>query len=708
MARLLINVTAPAATSVAAFEAAMNAALAPLLSHLIGGWDAQTTGALPAYIRECRGILDVETGGTVIATPYTVKVIEAESDTQAAALATAFIAANPLAFFAPGLYRYTDQLPNITKRSLYFLLTNSVLANGQANWAPGYPASTGGGAINTGKTVWVDSVFGNDATGARQRQDLPFLTINAAVTAALSGDVVYVRPGSYTLTAALSKAGITVFCPAGVTISYGASNVINAVGNNLSFNLLGQADFLATGAARFIDTTTSTGQTFFVQFRDHFVSGATFCAIRVSAAGNSMTIRCRNLRMVSGAGSCFSSDNGFASSATAVLDIWADENIANDDATALSLFQPRGTLPTYRFRCGLTMSSAGGSVIDPNGAGNSNTLIQADTFSAPNGILRTTGGGTYAFSGRVIFASSGNAVDTTGGAVVTLSGFATISGATNGILAPAGTLIIAGSSPNVSSSAGPGMTVSGATVTGTMGSITGTTAGLASTGGTTTLSCVAVTASAGPGISHSAGTMRLLASSLIQGTTFAITMTGSGSIAVTANNIVSTSGVALGVAGTTPTLRVNGNFISGSTGGIAYSASSASATIEVAARRLSTGNGGAISMTAGASGALVHVECQTIVTQNPGSAVQFLGGSATLRITGATIGNGQGACIQRDVATGRLVLVACALTSAGASNSIIAAVPTNVILNTPCGASDPIDANVTILGCALTISANIQ
>jgi hypothetical protein len=153
MARLLINVTVSGAQSAAAFEAAMNAALAPLLSHLIGGWDAQTTDKLPAYIREFRGILDVATGGTVIATPYTVKVIEAQSDTQAATLATTFIAANPLAFFAPALYRYTDQLPNITNRSIYFLLFNAVLADGQANWAPGYVVAGGGGGQGDNKIV---------------------------------------------------------------------------------------------------------------------------------------------------------------------------------------------------------------------------------------------------------------------------------------------------------------------------------------------------------------------------------------------------------------------------------------------------------------------------------------------------------------------------------------------------------------------------
>lgn len=58
--------------------------------------------------------------------------------------------------------------------------------------------------VEVGNTVTVDEVFGNDATG--QRQGLPFATVQAALAVAQAGDVVKVRPGTYTLPAA----GITV------------------------------------------------------------------------------------------------------------------------------------------------------------------------------------------------------------------------------------------------------------------------------------------------------------------------------------------------------------------------------------------------------------------------------------------------------------------------------------------------------------------
>ncbi len=45
--------------------------------------------------------------------------------------------------------------------------------------------------------VFVDGTCGDDGTGARERADLPFATIGAAVAAAQAGDVVVARPGSY-------------------------------------------------------------------------------------------------------------------------------------------------------------------------------------------------------------------------------------------------------------------------------------------------------------------------------------------------------------------------------------------------------------------------------------------------------------------------------------------------------------------------------
>lgn len=62
-----------------------------------------------------------------------------------------------------------------------------------------------------GNTVFVDSVNGNDTTGARGDFTKPFLTVAAGLAAAQSGDQVSVLSGTYNL-----AAGITI--PAGVSL----------------------------------------------------------------------------------------------------------------------------------------------------------------------------------------------------------------------------------------------------------------------------------------------------------------------------------------------------------------------------------------------------------------------------------------------------------------------------------------------------------
>ena len=56
---------------------------------------------------------------------------------------------------------------------------------------------TAGLLQRTGNVIWVDAVFGDDASGAVDDPLHPYLTVGAALTVALSGDTVQVRPGSY-------------------------------------------------------------------------------------------------------------------------------------------------------------------------------------------------------------------------------------------------------------------------------------------------------------------------------------------------------------------------------------------------------------------------------------------------------------------------------------------------------------------------------
>jgi hypothetical protein len=145
MARDILTVERVGSPTAAAFEAALNAILAPLLSHTIGAFEIVVTDKLPASTRLLKGLVDAETGGTVITHPYLVKAFEGQDDVSVVAVVEAFMAANPTYWFSPVFYRYSDQIPGIPTRSLIFLLYNTDATDGQANWDPGYASGGGGG-----------------------------------------------------------------------------------------------------------------------------------------------------------------------------------------------------------------------------------------------------------------------------------------------------------------------------------------------------------------------------------------------------------------------------------------------------------------------------------------------------------------------------------------------------------------------------------
>lgn len=77
-----------------------------------------------------------------------------------------------------------------------------------------------GSVVQTrGRTVFVDSVYGNDATGAVAHAELPFLTLGAAMAATSSGYTIRVGPGDYAVSASLVKNGVNWEFAPGATVS---------------------------------------------------------------------------------------------------------------------------------------------------------------------------------------------------------------------------------------------------------------------------------------------------------------------------------------------------------------------------------------------------------------------------------------------------------------------------------------------------------
>lgn len=88
--------------------------------------------------------------------------------------------------------------------------TGSTGATGPAGGPTGPTGATGpGGGLSLGNVLRVDAINGNDATASPGGS--PYLTVQAAVAAASSGQTVWILPGTYTLTG-----GITI--PNGVSL----------------------------------------------------------------------------------------------------------------------------------------------------------------------------------------------------------------------------------------------------------------------------------------------------------------------------------------------------------------------------------------------------------------------------------------------------------------------------------------------------------
>jgi hypothetical protein len=64
--------------------------------------------------------------------------------------------------------------------------------------------------IYVAQTVFVDSLYGDDSTALRERQDKPFQSVDAAVLAAQYGDTIKLRAGQHYIFTSVGKDGIKI------------------------------------------------------------------------------------------------------------------------------------------------------------------------------------------------------------------------------------------------------------------------------------------------------------------------------------------------------------------------------------------------------------------------------------------------------------------------------------------------------------------
>ncbi len=128
----------------------------------------------------------------------------------------------------------------------------------------------------TGKTIFVDATSGTDTRTNLTKYSLkPYASISAAVAASESGDLVYVRAGTYTISAQinLNLKGHLYF-ETGTTINVATGIVAFSYSqNSIPIYIKGAADFVLAGGAAGILTMPSGNAATAVAFECNNISG---------------------------------------------------------------------------------------------------------------------------------------------------------------------------------------------------------------------------------------------------------------------------------------------------------------------------------------------------------------------------------------------------------------------------------------------------
>lgn len=138
----------------------------------------------------------------------------------------------------------------------------------------------------TNKIIWVDAIYGVDGTAQVYNPFRPYQTIDAAQTAAVSGDLIHVRPGAYTTTNGIGKDGVNWYFDAGAT----TSGQILGTAVNITYSIYGQGVFVYTHAYGNLVYITSTTANITIYAKSITATGTTNAGAVQNTTGSKLTI----------------------------------------------------------------------------------------------------------------------------------------------------------------------------------------------------------------------------------------------------------------------------------------------------------------------------------------------------------------------------------------------------------------------------------
>ena len=155
---------------------------------------------------------------------------------------------------------------------------------------------------STGKTIFVDSVVGNDSrfNTTPYNEHRPYATISAAVAASVAGDLIYVRAGSYSISSSInlnSKGHLYFDLGSTVTVATGIT-AFTYNQNSVSIAINGYADFVTAGTGALLNLSGGNSTTK-VSFECSSISSSAGNGILFSIAAGEFTLDTKTIQVPS-------------------------------------------------------------------------------------------------------------------------------------------------------------------------------------------------------------------------------------------------------------------------------------------------------------------------------------------------------------------------------------------------------------------------